>query len=131
MTNSNESIQTLFNLDLPELRPDEEQRKADVLSGMTVVANQKSDKGLIQWAKENKLAVYIGRGSVYGNPFVISKEATRDDVCNDYENKYLPFQPSIIAKLPELKGKVLLCYCYPERCHGDTLAALTSCPLRP
>ena len=123
--------QTSFNLDLPELRPDEEQRKADVLNGVTVVANQKSDKGLIEWAKENKLAVYIGRGSVYGNPFVISKQATRDDVCNDYEYKYLPFQPSIMAKLPELKGKVLLCYCYPERCHGDTLAALTSCPLRP
>ena len=29
-----------------------------------------------------------------------------------------------MAQLPELKGKVLGCWCAPEGCHGDVLAEL-------
>jgi len=27
-----------------------------------------------------------------------------------------------LAALPELRGKLLVCYCHPARCHGDELA---------
>ena len=30
------------------------------------------------------------------------------------------------AWLPELKGKVLLCWCYPKQCHGHYLASLAN-----
>jgi len=33
-------------------------------------------------------------------------------------------QPELLAALPELKDKVLGCYCKPEDCHGDILAEL-------
>jgi hypothetical protein len=34
----------------------------------------------------------------------------------------LPTQPDLMARLPELKGKVLGCWCAPEACHGDILS---------
>jgi hypothetical protein len=34
--------------------------------------------------------------------------------------------PDLLARLPELRGKVLGCWCHPEQCHGDTLAELAN-----
>jgi hypothetical protein len=67
--------------------------------------------------------VYIGRGSIYGNPFRIGADGTRDDVIIAYA-KWIVNQPSVMAALPELKGKVLGCYCKPAACHGDVLVKL-------
>jgi hypothetical protein len=35
-------------------------------------------------------------------------------------------QPKLMAALPELRGKDLLCWCAPERCHGDVLLDLAN-----
>ena len=35
-------------------------------------------------------------------------------------------QQHLIESLPELKDKVLGCYCKPKRCHGDFLAKLAN-----
>jgi hypothetical protein len=65
--------------------------------------------------------VYIGRGSKYGNPFVIGRDGTREQVIDAYENWILK-QPELLSNLRyELKGKVLGCYCKPAACHGDVL----------
>jgi len=69
--------------------------------------------------------VYIGRGSKWGNPFVIGKDGNRDEVCDKYE-AYLSSRPDLVLALTELKGKVLGCYCAPLRCHGDLLAFLAN-----
>lgn len=61
-------------------------------------------------------AVYIGRGSKYGNPFVIGKHGTRDEVCNRFETEILP-----TLDVSELRGKNLVCFCTPKRCHGLSL----------
>lgn len=61
-------------------------------------------------------AIYIGRGSPWGNPFVIGRDGTRDDVCDRYEREVLP-----TLDLSRLRGKHLVCYCKPARCHGDSL----------
>jgi hypothetical protein len=66
---------------------------------------------------------YIGRGSKWGNPFRIGADGTRDDVIIAYA-KWVVNQPSLMAALPELEGKVLGCYCKPAACHGDILIAL-------
>jgi hypothetical protein len=38
----------------------------------------------------------------------------------------LPHKPSILNDLKKIKGKVLICHCFPERCHGDRLVLLSS-----
>lgn len=101
--------------------PDEKERKAAVLNGLTVVANAQRDKNLIQWAEQSLLSVRIDRGSEFGNPFVLDADGSRDAVCDAYRDHYLPYKPSIQKRLRDLDGKVLVCHCYPERCHGDEL----------
>lgn len=61
-------------------------------------------------------AVYIGRGSPWGNPFVIGKDGTRDEVCDRFERETLP-----TLDLEPLRGKHLVCWCKPARCHGDAI----------
>ena len=61
-------------------------------------------------------AVYIGRGTPWGNPFVIGKHGTRDDVCDRFEQEALP-----TLDLTPLIGKDLVCHCAPLRCHGDAI----------
>lgn len=71
-----------------------------------------------------KDAVYIGRGSRWGNPFKISTSLSRDAVCELYENK-LEHEITIgtvrLSELAALHGKDLVCYCAPRRCHGHSL----------
>ena len=70
--------------------------------------------------------VYIGRPSVWGNPFAMKSEADRAKVIADYE-AWLQTKPELIAKAKrELKGKVLACYCAPKPCHGDILARIAN-----
>ena len=69
-------------------------------------------------------AVYIGRGSIWGNPFVIGKDGNRDDVCEKHA-EYLREQfrngERTLEQLASLHGKDLVCFCAPHRCHGDIL----------
>jgi cell pole-organizing protein PopZ len=106
-------------------REDERSRQAEVESGLTVVANASADKNLIAWAERERLAVRIDRGTRYGNPFVLGEDGDRDEVCDAYERHYLPHKPSITERIDagDLSGKVLVCHCYPQRCHGDCLAS--------
>ena len=72
--------------------------------------------------------VYIGRPSQWGNPFVIGKDGTREQVIQKYRN-WLMTQPSLLAALPELKGRTLGCWCSFVVCHGDVLAELADAGL--
>jgi hypothetical protein len=105
-------------------RQDERDRQAQVNDGITVVANAAADKNLICWAEREGLAVRIDRGTRYGNPFILDEDGDRDEVCDAYERHYLVRKPSITDRIDagELAGKVLVCHCYPQRCHGDCLA---------
>ncbi|MOA47643.1 hypothetical protein D3C78_1702960 [compost metagenome] len=74
--------------------------------------------------------IYIGRGSIYGNPFshmdgtkALYKVDTREEAIEKYR-EWVVNQPDIINNLHKLKGKVLCCYCKPAACHGDVLAEL-------
>jgi len=106
-------------------RQDERDRQVQVQEGLTVVANAAADKNLICWAEREGLAVRIDRSTRYGNPFVLNEDGDRDEVCDSYERHYLVRKPSITERIDagELTGKVLVCHCYPQRCHGDCLAA--------
>lgn len=69
-------------------------------------------------------AIYIGRGSRWGNPYVIGKHGNRDEVCDQHE-EYLASQIDSgtvsLNDLAQLHGKNLVCFCTPARCHGHTL----------
>ncbi len=76
---------------------------------------------------------YIGRGSEWGNPYThltkgLTKAsvqvATRDEACDAYEiyiRDRLAKEPGLMERLLLMKDSVLICYCAPQRCHGDTL----------
>jgi hypothetical protein len=70
-------------------------------------------------------AIYIGRPGKWGNPFVIGRDGTREEVVAKYR-AHLLGNAALLAALPELRGKDLVCWCAPHACHGDVLLALAN-----
>src|SRR5712671_6733570 len=71
-------------------------------------------------------AVYIGRGSKWGNPFRIGIDCgDRAAVIAKYE-WWLRNQHHLLRALDELRGHNLLCFCAPKACHGDLLLRLAN-----
>jgi hypothetical protein len=104
---------------------DELERQSTVKDGGTVVANMRDgkDEALISWAKENGHFQRIDRNSAWGNPYELGKDGDRDTVCESYMY-YFKKKLSLHQQLMDIKGKVLGCWCYPERCHGNYLIDL-------
>lgn len=76
--------------------------------------------------------VYIGRGSIWGNPFshmagtkAQFRTTTREESVEAYKI-WLYNQPDLLAQVHTLKGKTLCCFCKPKSCHGDILAELAN-----
>lgn len=78
--------------------------------------------------KRHTYDVYIGRPSVWGNPFKLGVHgSTREEVIAKYETWLLGKDNKWLRdKLPELKGKILGCWCAPKACHGDVLVRLAN-----
>jgi hypothetical protein len=84
--------------------------------------------------KREKFDVYIGRpnsdfpeGSPFCNPFVIGKDGTRSEVIEKYEiylREALSELPGLDEELLKLDGKILGCWCYPKKCHGEVIIKL-------
>lgn len=71
-------------------------------------------------------AVLVDRRTPWGNPFVMMDESDRDKVCDqfaEYAKRRLEREPNW---LEPLRGKDLICWCAPKRCHASTLIALAS-----
>ena len=96
----------------------------DVLSG---ASDGKRVKSFVVHCKRDKYDVYIGRPSKWSNPFVIGKDGDRDSVIQKYRD-WLMTRPELLSALPELRGKVLGCWCAPRACHGDILSKLANSP---
>lgn len=75
--------------------------------------------------KKEPYDIYIGRPSIWGNPYEIGRDGTRAEVVEKYD-RWIKTQPELIAKLEELKGKTLGCWCAPLPCHGDILMELAN-----
>jgi len=67
--------------------------------------------------------IYIGRPSVWGNPFIVGKDGSRAEVVEMYR-RYINNKPELLSRIGELEGKVLGCWCKPKPCHGDVLVEL-------
>jgi len=84
--------------------------------------------------RREKFDIYIVRSikefheSIWHNPFRVEFGCGRDCVCDKYE-AYVRSRPDLMARLGELRGKTLGCWCKNKggtgkRCHGDTLVKL-------
>jgi Domain of unknown function (DUF4326) len=69
--------------------------------------------------------VYVGRPSKWGNRFVIGPDGSRDEVIAKYR-AWIVQQPALMAALPELRNKDLICWCSPSRCHGGVSIELAN-----
>lgn len=91
--------------------------------------------------------VYIGRritqggwdmreDSIWANPYKLENDSDKErekvlqlagnaSVSRIYY-QYILSRPDLMARLHELKGKRLGCWCSPKRCHGDVLVYLVS-----
>lgn len=66
-------------------------------------------------------AVYVGRGSVYGNPFRIGVDGNRLKVIQKYR-AWLETQEELKIRMrTELRGKDLVCFCAPHLCHAEII----------
>lgn len=95
---------------------------------------------LIVNCRHSPCDVYVGRGrgSIWGNPWVLGPDGTRDEVIDRYETWLRTGRgfghpeateenrQRILHSLPALKGKTLGCWCHPERCHSSVLLTLLS-----
>ena len=82
--------------------------------GLPKVLNKRVDK-------ISSDAVYIGRPSIAGNPFVIGRDGSRLEVIQKYR-EYLKEHPEIIDWIKSnCKGKDVVCWCSPSPCHGDVV----------
>ncbi|HEC65134.1 MAG TPA: DUF4326 domain-containing protein [bacterium] len=67
--------------------------------------------------------IYIGRPSIFGNPY---RSGSRDENCDHYEEYFqsrIQNDSGFKRQVLTLKDKRLGCFCKPERCHGDTIVA--------
>jgi len=71
--------------------------------------------------RKAKHTIYIGRGSIFGNPFVMGRDGGRKQVIEKYE-KYLVNNKKVLDAIYNLsKDAILGCFCSPLDCHGSII----------
>lgn len=112
--------------------PFEIDRREAVEAGYSTVArlHRGVDDTLIQWAQSTGRYVYIGMAtwqgklqhpqSPWGNPYHNPKYGSLQRRLDLYA-RHLDTRPDLRARLPELRGMVLCCWCAPALCHGEVL----------
>lgn len=76
-------------------------------------------------------AIYIGRPSPFGNPYVIGQDGDRDEVLRLFRAYFygrLDLDAVWKEKVEALKGRTLSCFCKPQACHGDIIAEYLDTP---
>jgi hypothetical protein len=83
---------------------------------------QRPTKG---WRKPPN-AVSVVRGTRWGSRFSIGPDEPRDVAVAKYR-AWLLQQPELLAALPELRGRDLMCWCpHGKTCHADVLLELAN-----
>jgi hypothetical protein len=132
--------------ELPDGLPDEAARWSaaerqlarQVMQGGTVVVNVRRSgphRHLVPWLVDRALLSYVGHAgprhswpeSDFANPFVRQARTDRDGAVRRYA-EWLDQQSALLDRIRdgELTGRALGCWCAPDRCHAQVLAALAS-----
>jgi hypothetical protein len=75
--------------------------------------------------KHDRYDVYIGRPSIFGNPFYMKNESCREEVISKYKKYFetrIERDAQFRTAVEALRGKRIACYCSPRKCHGDIIA---------
>ena len=106
---------------------DNSQKPATVQEHPSIVVPLRRVRGAIV----QNCDVYIGRSckrggwdldhSDWNNPFTVWDMGSVDKALQRYEYYIKHERPDLLARLPELIGKRLGCWCKPGPCHGDIL----------
>ncbi|MCK9434456.1 MAG: DUF4326 domain-containing protein [Candidatus Cloacimonetes bacterium] len=96
--------------------------------------------GKVVHFKKSKFDVYIGRPSIWGNPWSFKGGTIADFIVDTREESIVNYEKwlkgtdftdifqdqrkQILKRLPSIKGKILGCWCYPRKCHGDILVKM-------
>ena len=109
------------------------EEQANRCAGATIGAVEQATTRVVHWRDREQYPewVYVGRpiprqrikGSPFANPFKIGKDGSRADVLAKY-SQWIASQPELIQQARALKGKVLVCWCAPDDCHGHVLARI-------
>lgn len=70
-------------------------------------------------------AVYVGRGTKWGNPWHIGRDGTRARVVQRYR-EWAEQEPQASQIRAELRGKDLVCWCRPLLCRADVLLEIAN-----
>ncbi|MFS1290229.1 DUF4326 domain-containing protein [Pseudomonas piscis] len=70
--------------------------------------------------------VYIGRGTIWGNPYQMGIDGNREEVIqkfqHDFDKGLLKASADFDNNINPLRGKLIACHCKPAACHGDVIA---------
>ena len=99
----------------------------------TKVVNVLREKGI----ERDSNYVYIGRGSIYGNPFshltkrtgALVQVETREESIEKYKEWIdgeieLDIDPPTKEEIMKLENRILGCFCHPKKCHGNVLVKI-------
>ncbi len=74
--------------------------------------------------RKEKFTNYIGRGSIFGNPYKIGVDGDRLGIINLFEG-YARITPKLLLAIGNLPEDAILgCFCKPKPCHGDIMIKL-------
>lgn len=71
-------------------------------------------------------AVYVGRGTPWGNPFRLGPDGDRIEVLAKFQ-AHVAEHPELAERArQELSGRDLVCSCHPQPCHADLWLAVAN-----
>ena len=86
--------------------------------------------------KKSSDGIYMGRGSVLGNPFLIGKDGDREEVIELYRSwlwdrikepgrdKKIWGELKRLLEIWKIDGELTLsCFCFPKRCHCEVIGS--------
>jgi len=68
--------------------------------------------------------IWIDRKSVFGNPYHIGKDGTREECIEKYRayfHRRLETDAIFASMIDKLRNCTLICWCKPQACHGDVI----------
>ena len=76
---------------------------------------------LVAWLRAPDQLTRADRETMWGNPFKTPDDGDPETVVCNFEEHYLPYKPSLLNELPNMKGVAWGCWCAPQPCHCDVL----------
>ena len=101
----------------------EAQRMEDEDKGRTTMKTKVANR---RHGRPGPRDVYVGRPSKWGNPWRESPKMDRNEVVERYRRHLTEKVRSgaiAVSELAELADKTLWCWCAPQACHADIIAA--------